>query len=294
MTEERGTRESPLFSVIIPTHGRPVYLNEALQSVLDQTLDDFEVVIVDDASPEPIDPPDDTRVKMVYRTENGGAGAARNTGLENAHGRYVTFLDDDDRYEPRRLEISLEGLKRAPLSLCWMRRIGEKAEHTVRDRLLEGNVHETILDLPVPHLGSVTIAREVAPMFDPTFRLTQDVEWWIRVSESVPVATVQEVGYRLRIHHGPRLSKQTAQRLHFCRLLLDKHADYFEAHPRAASRQWQRAGLLASKLSDYPEARRAFAHSLRLKPQRRTLWHFALTLPHPRGRKATPGEKERV
>ena len=294
MTGEQRSLENPLFSVIIPTHGRPAYLNEALQSVLDQTIDDFEVVIVDDASPEPIGPMDDARIKVIRRTENGGAGAARSTGLASARGRYVTFLDDDDSYEPRRLEMSLEGLKRAPLSLCWMRRMGEKAEHTVRDRVLEGNVHQTILDLPIPHLGSVTIDRTLAPMFDPDFRLTQDVEWWIRVSESVPVTTVEEVGYRLRIHTGPRLSRQTARRLHFCLMLLDKHADYFAAHPRAAARQWKRAGVLAEKVSDFPEARKAFARSLRISPQRETLWHLARTLFRPPLKKARPGEKQRV
>ncbi|MBI4259617.1 MAG: glycosyltransferase family 2 protein, partial [Actinobacteria bacterium] len=103
---------TPLFSVIVPTHGRPAYLAEALASVAAQTIEDWEAVVVDDASPEPVEVPDDPRFRLVRRDENGGPGAARNSGLAAATGRYIAFLDDDDLFTPDRLEVALEGLQR--------------------------------------------------------------------------------------------------------------------------------------------------------------------------------------
>ncbi|MGH2727704.1 MAG: glycosyltransferase family 2 protein, partial [Actinomycetota bacterium] len=99
---------SPLVSVIVTTYERQAMLGEAIASVLAQTIQDFEIVVVDDASPTPATAPADPRIRVVRRETNGGEPAARNSGLDAARGRYVAFLDDDDRYVPERLAIGLE------------------------------------------------------------------------------------------------------------------------------------------------------------------------------------------
>src|SRR5512144_2193690 len=99
----RATTSMPTFSVIIPTYGRAKFLSEAVASVLAQTCADFECIVVDDASPEPATVPDDERVRLSRREENGGPPAARNTGIDAACGTYVAFLDDDDVWVPTRL-----------------------------------------------------------------------------------------------------------------------------------------------------------------------------------------------
>ena len=91
----------PLFSVIIPVFNRADVLATALASVLAQTCQDFEIIVVDDGSSD--DPAaivtgfGDPRITCV-RQDNRGAGAARNRGIDLAHGRYVAFLDSDDRF----------------------------------------------------------------------------------------------------------------------------------------------------------------------------------------------------
>ena len=87
-------------SVIIPTHNREEFLRSAITSVLNQTFQEFELIVVDDFSgdhtAEVVRSFTDTRVRFIqHKTKKGGA-AARNTGIRNAHGKYIAFLDDDD------------------------------------------------------------------------------------------------------------------------------------------------------------------------------------------------------
>ena len=107
-----------MFSVILPTYGRQAFLNEAVASVLSQTVRDLELIVVDDASPTPATVPPDPRVRLIRREDNGGVAAARNTALDAAKGRYICFIDDDDLFRPNRLELALEGHRRAPIALC--------------------------------------------------------------------------------------------------------------------------------------------------------------------------------
>jgi glycosyltransferase involved in cell wall biosynthesis len=98
---------SPTVSVIIPCKGRPVALKRALRSVFAQTLEDFEVIVVDDGSPEPLGQAAlnrDPRLQFVRHEINQGAAAARNSGIAAARGRYIAFLDSDDIWLRKKLE----------------------------------------------------------------------------------------------------------------------------------------------------------------------------------------------
>ena len=99
----------PMISVIIPVYKVEDYLNECMDSVLSQTYTDFEVICIDDGSPD--DCPrildeyarQDSRVKIIHQ-ENQGLSAARNTGLDNAKGEWIAFIDSDDKIAPTYLE----------------------------------------------------------------------------------------------------------------------------------------------------------------------------------------------
>jgi glycosyltransferase involved in cell wall biosynthesis len=97
----------PLFSVVIPVYNRAASLRCALRSVLDQTLQDFEIVVVDDGSHDDpksvVDAFGDPRIRFV-RQDNRGGGAARNTGIDSARGRLIAFLDSDDVFLPAHLQ----------------------------------------------------------------------------------------------------------------------------------------------------------------------------------------------
>src|SRR5215218_1807285 len=104
-----------LVSVVIPCYNQAHFLGEAIESVLAQSYKDFEIVVVDDGSPD-----NTSEVASRYeevrlvRQENRGLAGARNRGLEKAEGEYVVFLDSDDRLMPEALEVGVRELDAHP------------------------------------------------------------------------------------------------------------------------------------------------------------------------------------
>ncbi|NEO51027.1 MAG: glycosyltransferase family 2 protein, partial [Moorea sp. SIO4A3] len=101
-------------SVIIPVYGVENYIAAAVQSVLEQTYTNFEVLIIDDESPDSsikiCQEFSDQRLKIIHQTNRGLAGA-RNTGIRHAKGDYLAFLDGDDLWLPQKLERHIEHLE---------------------------------------------------------------------------------------------------------------------------------------------------------------------------------------
>lgn len=261
---------APLFSVIIPTYGRAEFLHTAVASVLHQTIDDFECIVVDDASPTLLSLPSDERIRTIRRSENGGAAASRNTGLAAARGRYVAFLDDDDWWCPERLQIAVEGLTRAPVALC--ARQGSDGSHG-GNRALEGDVRDVIVESLTPHLGQTAVRRDIAPFFDERFIGCQDIDWWLRVAKTTRVSTEDRIGLIYRVHSGERHKNGAHARIMGSQLLLEQHAAYFRRHRRARAFRWQRIGLMAIQLDDLALARRALVRAFLTRPHPKILWH---------------------
>lgn len=120
---------SPLVSVVIPTYGRPEKLKKAIFSVFNQSYSKVEVVVVDDnpagslgrsETEVLIDSISCSKLKYVKRKCNGGGSLARNTGIKKSNGEFITFLDDDDFYLPKKIERQLGFMlaRNLDLSLC--------------------------------------------------------------------------------------------------------------------------------------------------------------------------------
>lgn len=107
----------PKVSVNIPVYNGEKYIEETLQSVLDQTFQDFEIILVDDGSTdrsaEIVKGSNDKRIKYVFQ-QNQGIGGARNTALKNSRGKYIAFLDQDDLWLPAKLQKQIELFERRP------------------------------------------------------------------------------------------------------------------------------------------------------------------------------------
>ncbi len=107
---------SELISIITPVYKAGRFIEETFESVLAQTYAEWEWILVDDCSPDDtaevirrlIDDGNDPRIRLIELSENGGAAHARNVGLDAASGRYVAFLDADDRWLPDRLKTCIE------------------------------------------------------------------------------------------------------------------------------------------------------------------------------------------
>lgn len=109
--------EPPLVTVLVPTHNRAHYLAVAIESVLLQTHAKFELIIVDDGSTDNtenvVDGYQDPRIRYIYQ-QNSGRSAARNLGISLARGDYIAFLDDDDLFEPDKLQRQVQYMEAEP------------------------------------------------------------------------------------------------------------------------------------------------------------------------------------
>jgi glycosyltransferase involved in cell wall biosynthesis len=284
----RKSECAPRFSIVLPTHSRQAWLEEAIASVVAQTVDDWELVVVDDASSPPARVPDDARIRLVRLERNVGAAGARNAGLDVARGRYITFLDDDDAYAPERLSLALEGLERAPIAICWSRFMDRPAGS---NRVLEHHVADTVLDESTPPVSTVTVCRDRMLRFDERWLAVEDVDWWLRVSQHTAVTTVPKIGLLIRQHDEPRCNNTAADRVRENLELLEHHAGYFTGHRTAAAFRLKRVGLLALRIGDLGQARAAFRRSLLVEPRLTTAWHLARTTGRQAARKRPLGRR---
>jgi glycosyltransferase involved in cell wall biosynthesis len=132
--ESERTGSQPTVSVVIPCYNLGAYVNEAVQSVLDQTYGDFEIILIDDGSTDPV-----TRnlftsyvrpKTRILRTDNQGLARTRNLGIREAAGRYVSCLDADDLFEPAFLERTVAMLDSDPsaaFASCWLTAFGDSS-----------------------------------------------------------------------------------------------------------------------------------------------------------------------
>ncbi len=107
--------KQPLISVVIPLYNKEKWVKRCVESVLDQTYSHMEILIVNDGSTDNslqvVETIEDNRIKIINKP-NGGVSSARNLGIEHAKGEYIAFLDADDEWEPKHLDILLEGFER--------------------------------------------------------------------------------------------------------------------------------------------------------------------------------------
>ncbi|HEU0014789.1 MAG TPA: glycosyltransferase family 2 protein [Longimicrobium sp.] len=268
----------PVFSVVVPTYNRPAMLRRAVSSVLAQTFADFEVIVVDDASPGGpplLEPgPADPRVRVIRNERNLGAGASRNAGIRAARGRYISFLDDDDEYLDSFLASTHRTLEGAAgdvgMSWCSVRSIqyasGGPTEARTRTYPTEyPSTAELVTAMMTIGTGfGVTVKsaclRELGG-FDGDLRLVEDTDLFLKLLEAgyfpVIVPGVHVVRHQ---HHGDRLTSpaQHHTRLRELYFLLSRYSRLMDRWPPLRRHLTGYAeyleGVLARQRNDTAEA----------------------------------------
>jgi glycosyltransferase involved in cell wall biosynthesis len=194
----------PVVSVVIPTYNSAAFLREAIQSVLGQTYDDFEIVVVDDGSTDNTESVVHSFGDQVcyMKQQNQGAGAARNHGIKRSRGKYVAFLDADDLWLPGKLGEQIAVLDQDPkLGLVYsdwavMTEQGEAEPSYLRDQPAAGGYVFNELVQCGFILTSGTIVRrsclEDVGFFDETLSIAQDYDLWLRVCYRWKIALVNK------------------------------------------------------------------------------------------------------
>ena len=210
----------PKVSIIIPTFNRLPMLKEAVDSVLAQDFEDFELIIVDDGS---TDGTADKmikyggRIKLLRHKENRGVSAARNSGIIHAKGKYIGFLDSDDLWVKGKLEFQVSFLDENPhYPLCytdeiWIRK-GKRVNPMLKHTKYSGWIFEKCLPLCTISPSSVMMRKTLfsrVGLFDEALPVCEDYDFWLRVSTRFPVFFIDKKMIIKRGGHSDQLSNRS-------------------------------------------------------------------------------------
>jgi glycosyltransferase involved in cell wall biosynthesis len=182
----------PLFSIIIPTYNRDLLIVRAIDSILDQSFEDFEIIIIDDGSTDNtkkvIKNYTDPRVKYIYQ-ENSERSAARNNGIKNALGIYICFLDSDDQFKKDHLSTFRDEIKKNNFPKCMFYTKILSSDQSQKNY----NKYEKILKFMI-HPQEVCIHKKIfdEEIFDIELRVVEDFDLWIRIVHKYPLIHINK------------------------------------------------------------------------------------------------------
>jgi len=226
----------PLISVVIPAYNAAGYIEEAINSVLNQTFQNFEIIVVDDGSQdltkEKVLNYSDPRIKYIYK-ENGGPSTARNTGIKAARGNYIAFLDYDDIWIPQKLEKQLARFSLEPelgLVYSWVQSINpDGSDRFVAKPENEGWVYNDLFLGNFQHNGSVQLIKkecfEKTGYFDESLLNVQDWDMWLRLAKYFKFGVVKEILVKYRVRPDSISKRHRKLNKSFIKIV-EKHIKY--------------------------------------------------------------------
>lgn len=243
-------RNEALVSIIIPTYNRPDRLLRAVNSALAQTYDPIEIIIVDDSSEAQcaaaIDglAGEDARIRVIRHDDNRHVSAARNTGILNAKGEFVAFLDDDDAWLPDKLDCQIARLRdsgdEVGLVYCWMVYDNFKGGARIYSPTDEGYIFDRALaGQPIGNASTLLVRRrvlETVGWFDEALQRGNDGDFIRRVSRDYEVACVpRPLVYYDASDRSDRITRYDREGLEAAiagqRIKLDKFDDALDERP---------------------------------------------------------------
>ena len=203
-------RNNPFFSVIIPTHNRPEFLPKAVKSVLNQKYQNFEIIIINDASVEDYTEVEaflktDSRISY-FRVNNKNRSKTRNFGIDKAKGDWICFLDDDDIYYDNHLEVlhenivGTDGKYNLYHTFSVARKKSNLLKHKPYSRKERGTVG--LFESGIPPIHTVCTKRKILKdvKFDEQLHFFEDMDLWLRVIGDSKVYVIDKFTVEYRFH----------------------------------------------------------------------------------------------
>ena len=239
----------PEFSVVLPTYRRAHLVARALESVLTQTVPDFEVIVVDDGSPDPardvLSTFTDPRIRHVRHEVNRGIAAARNSGIRAGSAPRIAFLDDDDEYLPSFLEETLRTYRQGghEVGWTWCGVFNVREDGTSEPAPIWAPEFSTLEEAYLGFLrhrrvgtsSGFTARKDAllkAGLFDEALRGgAEDTDLLIRLARISRFRVVERHLLRFHDHGGPRLRRSTEEKAKDYERIIASHQSTLERHP---------------------------------------------------------------
>lgn len=275
-----------LVSVVITTYRRNVkYVQEALESVVNQTYTPIEVILVDDNGEKSKYGESLERlcskynnIKYIVNKKNSGAQFSRNEGIIHSEGKYISFLDDDDIWDRMKIEKQMKMFHEGDIGMVYcdgyafedgdMSQLSEFREVSVFDRPIS---HE--MELFNDYIGSTSQAIikkecfDLVGMFDVDMPARQDYEMWLRISREYKIVGVPEKLLYYRIHPGERISTNWSKCLNSYKLILEKYKEDYKHNTYAKSKLILRMCTCCKRMNRYLKAMKYFLYAIITNPK---------------------------
>lgn len=285
-----SSRTEPIVSVVLATYNRAATLERAIRSVLAQTMEQLELIVVDDGSTDDtytlLHQIEDTRLRVLRNPEPGGAGAARNRGAAEARGKFLAFQDSDDEWLTGKLEQQLKlaedesvglvccGYLTIPLAgNVWM----------VTDKPWMRNQEWDVSRLlDFQYIAPTWLIRrsifEQGGGFDHSLPNLEDWEFALRLFELTRIRVASEP---LVVKHGAAdgLNKNRTYRVRSLRIMLDKHSTALANYPRIRGALFAELGKALMGEGDFGAGRSCLCKALSAYPNNPVVWvHYLASM----------------
>jgi len=258
----------PKVSVIIPTYNRAHLVARAIQSVLNQTYQDFEIIVVDDASTdnteEVVRSFNCGKVRYIRHERNRGGAAARNTGIKAARCKYIAFQDSDDEWLPEKLEKQMNVFDKASSEVGvvytgFWRIEGNKKTYipSPQIRQKEGNIYRSLLGGNFITTQAAVVKKECferAGVFDECLHRLQEWDVWIRISRYYHFKYIDEP--LLVAYYTPdSISADKSALIRAIQLILEKHFEDIKKNRYLLARHYLSIGILLCSEGEFRQGR---------------------------------------
>jgi glycosyltransferase involved in cell wall biosynthesis len=274
-----GPYSRPTVSVVIPSYNRAHLIGRAIQSVLHQTFESFEIIVVDDASCDDtrgvVQKIDDNRVRYIRHEVNEGVSAARNTAIKAARGQFIGFLDSDDEWLPIKLQRQVAKFNDTPENTglvygsCLF--VNDETKEVVgmvaarhRGRVLHEILLRDFVASPTPLAKRECFDK--AGLFAVDFQTSEDWDMWLRIAQHYEFDFVEDLVAKHYVS-----SYQTTSRVEpvvegYLKFLA-KHETLISKDHRLLAHHFKIIGYLYTVHHRYSAARSYFAKAVRLNPR---------------------------
>ena len=274
----------PKVSIIIPTYNRANFLPRTIKSVLNQTFQDFELIIVDDCSTDNTQEvvkefqKKDDRIRYIRLDKNSGAPAhPRNVGIQNARGNFISFLDSDDECFPEKLEKQLELFEKGPADLgfvgCNALMVEEKNGKILKEiklpSFLKRNTFEKLLEHCFMNISVLIKSRVLdnVGLFDENLKFAEDWDMWIRISYKYNFDFVLKPLLKRYIHGGNVTQTLSVdEKIKDLKYILKKYKNLYRKYPEAHSIRLRNMGTIYLLGGDMKMARKYFIKAIKVSP----------------------------
>jgi len=285
----------PKISIIIPTYNRAKFIKETIGSVLTQTVEDLEIIVVDDGS---IDETQkiiekliikDNRIKYFYQNNCGKPSIPRNLGFKNSTGEYIAFLDSDDVWFPKKLEKQIELFEKdksgklgfVDCGYVIIDENGSEIKQNYSFHVYRGEVfREFLKDHTIVTPGSILIKRNVlnkVGIFDERFKCMDDWDMWLRISKYYNFDFTDEKLFKYRVHKNSITVRVShIEKMQDVIYIFEKNKkDYYLYHPQ----KFKESGVFHCCVGDMITGRKFLKEAIKLTPKDYKIYfHYILSL----------------